>query len=214
MMAKKELILIGGGGHCKSVIDVAESAGFHITGILDVSENIGKKVLGYPIIGTDDQIIDYINNALFIVTVGHIKDATIRIKLHQKIVNAGGNLATIIASTAHVSRYAQICKGTVVLHHAVVNADAIIGQGCIINTFANIEHDAKVGDYCHISTGAMVNGNCIVGSETFLGSQTVMVNGIEITDGCIVAAGSLVRKNLVEKGIYSGNPATLKIKLK
>ncbi len=212
-MSNKNLILVGGGGHCKSVIDVAESAGYHIMGILDVAENVGNNVLGYSIIGTDDQIINYVDDALFIVTVGHIKDAALRIKLHQKIADAGGNFATIIASTAHVSKYVHIGDGTVVMHHAVVNADASIGRGCIINTFANIEHDAKIGDYCHISTGVMVNGNCIVGSETFLGSQSVMVNGIEITAGCVVGAGSLVRKNLAQKGIYFGNPATLKIKL-
>lgn len=70
-----------------------------------------------------------------------------------------------------------------------------------------------IGDYCHISTGAMVNGDCHVGEHTFLGSQSVMVNGTEITAGCIVAAGAMVRKNLLHKGIYSGNPALLKIKL-
>lgn len=212
-MTNKKLILVGGGGHCKSVIDVAESAGFHIKGILDVPENVGKKVLGYPIIGADDQIKDYVDGVVFLVTVGHIKDAALRIRLHQKIADAGGRLATIVASTAHVSRYAHLGEGTIVMHHAMVNADANIGRGCIINTFANIEHDAKIGDYCHISTGAMVNGNCIVGSETFLGSQSVMVNGIEIAAGCVVGAASLVRKNLMQKGIYSGNPATLKIKL-
>lgn len=212
-MINKDLILVGGGGHCKSVIDVAESAGFHIKGILDVPENVGRNVLGYPIIGTDDQIKEFVDDVVFIVTVGHIKDAALRIRLHQKIVDAGGRLATIVASTAHVSRYAHLGEGTVVMHHAMVNADANIGMACIINTFANIEHDAKIGNYCHISTGAMVNGNCIVGNETFLGSQSVMVNGIEITDGCVVGAGSLVRKSLTIKGIYSGNPAMLKIKL-
>ncbi len=212
-MENKKLILVGGGGHCKSVIDVAESAGFHIQGILDIPENVGKKVLDYSIIGTDDQIPDYVNDAEFIVTVGHIKDAAQRIKLHQKIVDAGGKLATIIASTAYVSKYAQIGVGSVIMHQAVVNADTIIGKGCIINTFANIEHDAKIGDYCHISTGAMINGNCVVGKETFFGSQSVMVNGIEITSGCIIGAGSLVRKNAMQKGVYSGNPAILKIKL-
>jgi len=212
-MENKKLILVGGGGHCKSVIDVAESAGFQIQGILDIPENVGKKVLDYSIVGTDDQIPDYVNEALFIVTVGHIKDATLRIKLHQKIVDAGGTLATIVASTAHVSKYAQIGEGSVIMHHAVVNADAKIGKGCIINTFANIEHDAKIGNYCHISTGAMINGNCVVGKETFFGSQSVMVNGIEITPGCVIGAGSLVRKNAKQKGIYSGNPAILKIKL-
>lgn len=212
-MEHKKLILVGGGGHCKSVIDVAESAGFQIQGILDVPENVGKKVLGYSIVGTDDQIPDYVNDAVFVVTVGHIKDAALRIILHQKIVDAGGILATIVASTAHVSKYAQIGEGSVIMHHSVVNADAIIGRGCIINTFANIEHDAKIGNYCHISTGAMINGNCVVGKETFFGSQSVMVNGIEITSGCVIGAGSLVRKNVTQKGIYSGNPATLKIKL-
>lgn len=212
-MENKKLILVGGGGHCKSVIDVAESAGFQIQGILDVPENVGNKVLDYSIIGTDDQIPDFVNDALFIVTVGHIKDAALRIKLHKKIVDAGGTLATIVASTAHVSKYAQIEEGSVIMHQAVVNADVIIGRGCIINTFANIEHDARIGDYCHISTGAMVNGNCKVGNETFFGSQSVMVNGIEITAGCVIGAGSLVRKNATQKGIYSGNPATLKIKL-
>jgi len=212
-MENKKLILVGGGGHCKSVIDVAESAGFQIQGILDVPENVGNKVLDYSIIGTDDQIPDFVNDALFIVTVGHIKDAALRIKLHKKIVDAGGTLATIVASTAHVSKYAQIGEGSVIMHQAVVNADVIIVRGCIINIFANIEHDARIGDYCHISTGAMVNGNCKVGNETFFGSQSVMVNGIEITAGCVIGAGSLVRKNATQKGIYSGNPATLKIKL-
>ena len=212
-MEHKKLILVGGGGHCKSVIDVAESAGFQIQGILDINENVGKKVLGYSIVGTDDQIPDYVNDAVFIVTVGHIKDASLRIKLHQKIVDAGGTLATIVASTAHVSQYAQIGEGSVIMHQAVVNADAIIGRGCIINTFANIEHDSKIGDYCHISTGAMINGNCVVGKETFFGSQSVMVNGIEIASGCVIGAGSLIRKNATQKGVYSGNPATLKIKL-
>jgi len=193
------------------VIDVAESAGFQNQGILDIPLKVGKKVLGYSIVGTDDQIPDYVNDAVFIVTIGHIKDASLRIKLHQKIIDAGGTLATIIASTSHVSKHALIEEGSVIMHRVVVNADASIGRGCIINTFANIEHDANIGDYCHISTGAMVNGNCKVGNETFLGSQSVMVNGIEITAGCVIGAGSLIRRNITQKGIYSGNPTTLKI---
>lgn len=212
-MIDKKIILVGGGGHCKSVIDVAESAGYTIAGILDMPELVGTTVLGYPVIGTDDNISKYLDEALFLVTVGHIKDASLRIKLHERIKEAGGRLATLVASTAYVSRFASIGEGSVIMHHAMVNADAHIGTGCIINTFANIEHDANIGNYCHISTGTMVNGNCMVGEGVFLGSQSVMVNGIRITDGCVFAAGSMIRKNIVRKGIYSGNPAILKIKL-
>lgn len=207
------LILVGGGGHCKSVIDVAESAGYTIAGILDIPENKGKRVLTYEVIGTDDDISCYVDKALFVVTVGHIKDPSLRINLHHKIIAAGGKLATVVSPLAHVSAYAQLGEGTVVMHQAVVNADARIGKGCIINTFSNIEHDVVIEDFCHISTGAMVNGNCIVGARTFLGSQSVMANGTSVVAGCVIAAGSLIRKSFVIPGVYAGNPATLKIKL-
>lgn len=213
MTESRDLVLIGGGGHCKSVIEVAESAGYRIAAILDTPDHVGNDVLAYKITGTDEDIPRYVGNAEFIITVGHIKSPAIRMTLHRKVIEAGGRLATLVASSAYVSHYAQIGTGTVIMHHAMVNADAIIGEGCIINTFANIEHDAVIGDFCHISTGAMVNGNCEVGKGTFLGSQAVMVNGVSIIEGCVIAAGAMVRKNIVKKGVYSDNPAVLKIKL-
>lgn len=213
-MYNKSLILLGGGGHCKSVIDVAESAGYNILGILDRPEEVGKQVLDYKVIGTDDVIPQYVDKAEFVITVGFIKNPSIRIKLYNKVKEVGGKLATIIASSAHVSKYATLGEGTVIMHQAVVNAGANLGVNNIINTFCNIEHDAQIGDQCHISTGAMVNGDCKVGDRCFIGSQSVLANGIEIGDDIIVGAGSFVRKNISVKGIYSGNPAILKIKAK
>lgn len=206
----KNLILVGGGGHCKSVIDVAESAGFSILGILERPEEVGKKVLDYEVIGTDDDMAKFADQAEFIVTVGQIKSPDLRIKLHKMLADAGCRLATIISPTAHVSKYTTIGEGTVVMHQAVVNADAKIGKGCIINTFANIEHDVVIGDYCHISTGAMVNGGCEIGDDCFIGSQSVLANGISVCDECVVSAGAFVLKPIKEKGVYMGNPASIK----
>lgn len=212
---KRPLILIGGGGHCKSVIEVAESAGYQIKGILDMPDEVGKEVLpGHKVIGTDDEIPQYVEECDFIITVGFIKNPALRIKLYNKVKAAGGRLATIIASTAHVSKYAELGEGTVIMHQAFVNAGAKIGDNCIINTFVNIEHDAEVGNQCHISTGTMVNGECKIGENCFIGSQSVCANCIEIASDIIVGAGSVVRKSIRVKGIYAGNPAILKIKAK
>lgn len=212
---KRPLILIGGGGHCKSVIEVAESAGYEIKGILDMPDEVGKEVLpGHKVIGTDDEIPQYVEECDFIITVGFIKNPALRIKLYNKVKVAGGRLATIIASTAHVSKYAELGEGTVIMHQAFVNAGAKIGDNCIINTFVNIEHDAEVGNQCHISTGTMVNGECKIGENCFIGSQSVCANCIEIASDIIVGAGSVVRKSIRVKGIYAGNPAILKIKAK
>ena len=212
MEHQKPLILVGGGGHCKSVIDVAESAGYNILGILDMPEEVGKPILDYKVIGTDDDIPQYVDKAEFIITVGFIKNPAIRIRIYNRIKEAGGKLATIIASTARVSKYATVGEGSVIMHQVFVNAGAQIGANSIINTFCNIEHDAHVGAQSHISTGTMVNGDCKVGERVFIGSQSVLANGIEVADDIIVGAGSFVRKTIRQKGIYSGNPAILKIK--
>lgn len=205
----RPLVLVGGGGHCKSVIEAAESAGMTIKGILDFPEYVGTTILGYPIIGTDDDMFDYVPNSDFIVTLGYIKDCRVRNRLICNILNRGGQMATVIASTARISHYAELGAGTVVLHQANVNAGARIGKNCIVNSCANIEHDVWVGDGCHISTGAMVNGDCTIGTNTFIGSQSVIANGVSIPDDCIIGAGAVVCKSIHQKGLYIGCPARL-----
>lgn len=203
----KYLILIGGGGHCKSVIDVAESAGYNIVGILGRLEEVGKTVLNYKIVGVDDDIPQYIGKTEFVITVGFVKNPILRIKLYNRVKELGGKLATIVASSAHISDYAIIGEGTVIMHNALVNAGAKVGNNVIINSFANIEHDTVIGNQCHISTGVMVNGTCNIGNNVFIGSRSVVVNNTSIGDNIVIGAGSVVCKNLFDKGLYVGNPA-------
>lgn len=202
----KKIVLIGGGGHCKSVIDVAELAGYHIIGIIDATQKLGDKILGYTILGNDDVIPNYIVDCEFLVTVGQIKNSEIRRRLQKLVLQHGGKLATIVSPNAHVSKHASIGQGTVVLHQAVVNAGARIGEGCIINTFANIEHDVQVGDFCHVSTGAMVNGDCRIFDDVFIGSQAVIVNGVSVCKKTFIGAGAVVIHDILESGVYVGNP--------
>lgn len=206
-MMRKPLILVGGGGHCKSVIDVAESAGYTILGILDRPEEVGKYVFGYEVIGTDDDMAKYADKAVFVVTVGQIKSPDLRIKLHKMLAEANCEQATIIAPTAYVSKYATIGEGTVIMHNAFVNAGANIGKGCIINTSAIVEHEAIVGDYCHISTGATINGAAKVGEQSFVGSQSVINQCITIGDSVVIGAGSAVISDLPAGIVAVGVPA-------
>ena len=90
-MEQKNLILVGGGGHCKSVIEVAESAGYTILGIVDRHEELGKLVLDYKVIGVDDDIPQYVEKAEFVITVGFIKNPALRIKLYNKVKEAGAS---------------------------------------------------------------------------------------------------------------------------
>lgn len=203
----KPIVLVGGGGHCKSVIEAIESVGRNIKGILDLPRYLGEECLGYRVIGTDADIPLYAEECEFLITLGFITDPVHRIHLHRMVKDAGGKMATVFASSANVSGHARVGEGSVVLHNASINAGATIGKGCIINTGADIEHDVSIGDYCHVSTGAMVNGDCRIGDATFIGSGAVIANGISITENVIVGAGAVVHSNITEKGTYAGVPA-------
>ena len=204
----KDIVMVGGGGFCKSVIDVAEDAGYHILGVLDLPEEVGKDILSYKVIGTDDDIPNYVGKASFVITVGHIKNSSLRKKIYNKIKDAGGEVETIIAKDAYVSPYAKVDEGSLIMHKAMLSADVEVGVCTIINSLVNVSHDAKIGDFCHISTCAAVNGACEIGNDTFIGSQTAVNQGVKVVGG-IIASQSLVNKDIIEKGIYVGCPAKM-----
>ncbi|MCK4441190.1 MAG: acetyltransferase, partial [Sulfurovaceae bacterium] len=149
---KKEILLIGGGGHCKSVIDVIEQENkYTIAGIIDKKELLGQEVLGYKVIGCDDDLEKLFQKYKYaLVTVGQIKSNSLRVKIFNVLKKIGYKLPVIISSLAYVSKHSKIEEGTVVLHHALVNANVNIGINCIINTKALIEHDAVIKEHCHI----------------------------------------------------------------
>ncbi|RXK05024.1 NeuD/PglB/VioB family sugar acetyltransferase [Halarcobacter bivalviorum] len=192
-MKKEKIILIGGGGHCHSVIDVIEQENkYEIIGIVDIKENIGKKVLNYEVIACDDDLEELFkecNNA--VITIGHIESNSVRIKIFNRLKEIGFNLPVIISSLAYVSRYSTIDEGSVIMHHAIINSNTKIGKNCIINTKALIEHDVIIEDNCHISTASILNGQVYVKENTFFGSNAVSKQGI-IVEG-FIKAGSLVK---------------------
>jgi len=191
----KEIILIGGGGHCKSVIDVIEQEGkFQIIGIVDKPELLGVKVLGYPVIGNDSDLVDLSKKCRYaLVTVGQIKSSSLRERLFKLAVKVGLTMPNIISPRAYVSKHAMIGQGTVIMHDALVNANAKIGENCIINSKALIEHDAIIEDFCHIATNAVINGTAIVRQGSFLGSGVITKQGVKVEKNSFIKAGSLVK---------------------
>ena len=191
---KPDIILIGDGGHCVSVIDVIENENkFKIKGILD-SNTKNKNVLNYPILGNDDLIPSLVDdNTYFLITVGQIKTSLVRKKISEILEKNDAKEPIVVSPLSYISKYANIEKGSVIMNGATINANAKIGKNCIINTNANIEHDVIVGDFCHISTSTVVNGNSIIKNGSFIGSNSTISNGVIIEENSIVGAGKFIK---------------------
>ena len=188
---KEEILLLGAGGHCHSVIDVIEQENrFSIAGIVDNEKKIGERVLGYPVIGRDDDLQELRKKYKYAaLSVGQIKSSAVRVKLFNLLKKLDFELPVVVSPFAYVSKYAVIKEGTIIMHFAVVNANAKIDENCIINTKALVEHDAHIEQHCHISTGAVINGGTIIKANNFVGSNSVTKEYIVVDS--FVKAGSV-----------------------
>ncbi len=198
----EQVIVIGGGGHAKVVIDCIQSAGDVVVGILDDALPVGTKVQNIPVLGKVSEFGAY-TDYKFITAIGNnLTRARLSVLFDGK-----ADWYTAIHPSAVISRYARVGEGSVVLANAVVNASARVGAHCIINTSAVVEHDNFIDDFVHISPLASLGGTVKIGKLTHVGIGAVIKNNIEICSDCIIGAGAVVVKNITEKGTYVGVPA-------
>ncbi len=194
-----KIIIIGGGGHSKPVIDAIICAGDIPVGILDRRFGELSDILGVPVLGTTDDWKKY-TDCKFVIAIGN---NGIRKALAESI---DVDWHTVIHPAATVSRFARVGKGTVVFAGAAVNPGANVGAHCIINTCAVIEHDCTVCDYAHISPTAALSGTTYVGECTHLGTGVKTVNNISVCGNCVIGAGAVIAKDITEPGVYVGVP--------
>lgn len=204
----KPILLIGAGGHAKTCIDVVESEGLYsIVGLVGTLDQVGKSILGYPIIGTNDDLSSLLKKSPHaLVAIGQVKTAEKRIELYNLIRKLGGIMPSIVSPHAYFSKHATIGVGSLVAHGAIVNASASIGNNCIINTSCLIEHDVSIGDHCHISTKAVVNGNVLIQSETFIGSGAHIRHSINVGRNSVIGMGQSVFSNVDDNSVLSNKP--------
>ena len=194
-----EIILVGGGGHAGSCLDVIESTGLYkVAGLVTKDKTSTVATLsGYPIIGEDKDLESLRGKYSYaLVATGQIKSALLRIKLFNLLKSLEFKLPVIISPRSSISISSKISNGTIIMHDVLINRNVKIGENCIINSKSLIEHDTLIEDHCHISTGVILNGGVIVGSESFIGSGVVTKESISIGRRCVIGAGAVIKSNI------------------
>jgi sugar O-acyltransferase (sialic acid O-acetyltransferase NeuD family) len=202
----KKILLIGGGGHCHSVIDSILSIGaYNAIGIID---NNKSSWLGIDTIGTDDDIPDLVSDGWHnaFITAGSVGNTQVRHRLFEMAELNGLDVVSIIDPTAIVARGTTIGKGVFVGKQAVINAGSRIGDCAIVNTGAIIEHDCEVGAFSHISPGSVLCGQVSVGADSHVGAGSSVIQQVKIGESSIIGAGSVVVKDIPSMVKAYGNP--------
>ena len=197
----KGLVILGFGGHARSVADVALAMGITELYFVDDNAQPDESFLGFPVTTRwPDELEDKWSITPAIGDNGQRKEQM------DKIQKAGLRVATIIAPTASIGAGSRIDQGSFIGHHAHVGPMARIGTGCIVNTCAVVDHESVVGEFTHVSLNSTIAGRCKIGCFAMLGAGATMIDGVNVADGVVIGAGGVVIESLTEAGVYVGVP--------
>lgn len=205
----EKIILLGGGGHCRSIIDTIQTSNlYEIVGIIDLEQNIGQYINEIEILDSDENLMKYkksgVENAF--ISIGSIGNTSIRRKLYDLAKRIGFNIPKIVDNTAIVAKDAEIFGGTFVGKGAIINTKAIIGFNCIINSGSIVEHDCSIDDFVHIASGTTLCGGVKIGENSHIGANSTVIQYKTIGENVIIGAGSVVTKNINTNVKAYGNP--------
>ncbi len=202
------VVIIGGGGHAKVVIESLRACGKTVAAIVD-ADPTPREVLGVPVIGDDLALPDLKGQGFSELFVA-LGSNRLRQKLGDKARALGFTLVNAIHPSAVISPSVRIGEGVAIMAGVVINADSRIGDLAIINTGAVVDHDCDLGAACHLGPASALAGGATVGERAFLGVGARVIPGVVIGADTTVGAGGVVVRDLPDAVLAVGVPAQVK----
>ena len=203
-MPLSKLLVVGAGGHARSVVDIALQIGeYDLVGCID--PNPGD-VLGVPVIGNDSDLKNLFAQGVkhIFIAIGHNYKRHV---LFNQVLSLGFEPVNIVSCHAVISPWANLGKGICVMAGAVINVNTKIGDNCIINTRCSIDHDCQIGASSHIAPGVTISGSVKVGEIVHIGTGASVIDGLSIGNSTYIGSGSVVVKDLPSNVMAYGVPA-------
>ncbi|MBC8506188.1 MAG: NeuD/PglB/VioB family sugar acetyltransferase [Anaerolineales bacterium] len=198
------IIIYGGGGHGKSLLDLVRSLGtYSVVGFLDDSVPAGEEIQGVPLLGTGELLSElYVKGVRQAINaVGGIGNVAVRVKVFNRIADAGFTCPAVVHPTAVIEPNAVLSPGVQVFPFAYVGSDVQVGFGSIVNTGAIVSHDCVLGDFVNISPGAILAGEVKVGDGALVGMGVTVNLQAEIGAGARVGNGATVKSDVPPNGV-------------
>lgn len=191
---RRPVIIVGGGGHARVLIDALLAGGSLIAGITDPDPELaGRQILGVPVLGDDHEINRFPPAKFRLVNgIGSVGLPMKRAELFTRFKGMGYDFATIVHPAAVIATDVMLGEGTQVMAGVIVQTGCRIGANVIINTRASVDHDCIIGNHVHISPGTTLSGNVEIGALCHMGTGSTAIQGVTIGEKSLVAAGAVI----------------------
>ena len=202
------IVVVGGGGHAKVVLDVLQAEGWRVAGYTDSQAAAGDGIGDVLCLGTDAVLPELRASGVrrAIVALG---DNELRDRLAKEVVALGFTLGNAVHPSAQISPSAVLGQGVAVMAGAVVNPDSVIGDNSVLNTCASVDHDCRIGRSVHIAPGAHLAGYVTVEDLVLIGVGSTVGRGrpLRLGERSIVGVGSVVIHDVDPNTLVVGSPA-------
>lgn len=191
----KKLVVIGAGGHCRSVLSAAQSMQlWEDFKIIDLNfTNQKEKIIGYKVYPIE-KVNEYIKRKLdFFIAIG---DNKIRKSTYRFFNQNGCSFVNIIHPNSHIDKNSIIGKGNFIGQFSNIGACARLGNFNIVNNYGNVEHEVIMGDFNHLAPSSTICGRSKLEDNIFVGSNAVIIEKLSIAKNTIIGAGSVVLKSV------------------
>ncbi len=198
------ILIYGGGGHAKSVIDLIRALDlYQIAGIVDDALPVGSTILSVPVLGKSDLLEILADRGLkyAVNAVGGIGNPEVRVRVFERLDRAGYTCPYLIHPKAVVEPSVQIAEGVQILPLVYVGSDSRIGFGSIVNYGAILSHDCHIGEYVNLSPGATLAGGVTIGDRSQIGMRVTINLDLEIGHDVRIGNGATIKKNVPDSEI-------------
>jgi sugar O-acyltransferase (sialic acid O-acetyltransferase NeuD family) len=198
------IIVYGGGGHGKSVIDLLRALGVsRIEGVIDDGLPKNSQIMGIPVLGGASSLNDLRAQGLRLAVnaVGGIGNIQSRVKVFGTLRSAGFVCPAVAHPSAVIEASATISTGVQVFPQAYVGSEVQVGYGAIVNTGAIVSHDCVLEDLVNISPGALLAGEVRIGAQALIGMGVTVNLGVKIGAGARIGNGATVKLDVPERGL-------------
>ncbi len=204
------VIVVGGGGHAKVLVDALMQMRADIVGYTDVQDkrlSVGGKIL--PYLGVDDQILqmDDGTGVLLVNGLGSVNLPLKRQDIFNRFRAQGYHFATVVHPSAVVGEGVILGEGAQIMAGVILQTAVEIGNNTIVNTRASIDHECVIGPNVHIAPGATLSGCVTIGANSHVGTGAVIVQGVMVGENVLVGAGAVVIRNVENGATVMGVPA-------
>ena len=201
------LVLLGGGGHAKVLLDALLLTRRHVLGFTDL-ETAAASALSVPRLGGDDAVLRFMPSDIRLVNgMGSIGSTASRRDLFERFRTLGYQFDGVVHPSAVIAPGVVLDEGVQVMAGAILQTGVHVGANAIINTAASVDHDCRIGDNVQLAPGAILCGGVRVGVGAHVGAGAVVIQGVTIGDGAIVGAGAVVVRDVPSQSTVVGVPA-------